>query len=376
MTGRAARFYVTSLILAFTITACTGTSASPAESDTAADSPSSAPESAADASAPESSADTSAAPTLSPEGESVEIRALTGFGENQPLYYDVINQFVEAVEAGANGRITFTVDGPDVVPITEQLTAVQTGVYDMVYTVGSFYSGVVPEGEALFFISGDSSCQEYRDAGALEAFQEAHIEKANAFMLACAGGGAHGATFLLTEPVSSIDEFEGMVFRGFGVYNIVLEELGASTVAMPAPEVYGAVETGVVDGSAYPNLGIVEQGLHEVLPYIVMPPWLPFRYGFFMNVDSFDEMPRDIQEYLQRVAWDLESQFDEYWVEQRDAEAVQLEELGVTEIFLPDDEHAHILDLVYDGLWGSIRELSPEHGPAMQEQFESVEPAP
>jgi TRAP-type C4-dicarboxylate transport system substrate-binding protein len=324
-------------------------------------------------SSPDASPSDGAAATLDPNGEPVTIKMLVAFADGS-VFNGPPELLVEELESRSGGRVTVEVDGPEVVPFTEGITAVGNRVYDIHYNVPLFHTGIVPEGEAIYFISGESSCQEYRDAGALDLYDQAHREKAGVFFLGCGGGGAHGATFILKEPIESIDEFQGMTFRGFGLYTRVLDVLGASSVAMAPGDIYNAIERGVVDGAAYPNLGIVEQALQEVAPYIVMPPYLPFRYGFYMNPDSFADLPEDVQTFLQETVWDLEDDFDQYWVEQRDAEAVQLEELGMEEVELAPEESDRLETIIVEELWKFIVESSPELGPQLQEAFEAVEP--
>ena len=355
---------VTAMILA----ACGGGTTSEAPSSAA----SVPPASAAPAGSDEPSASGEAVATLSPDGEPVTLQLLASWAEGS-VFAEPAERFVEEVEARSGGRVTIEYDGPDVVPFTEGMTALANGVYDIHYNVPLYHTGIVPAGEAIYFISGESSCQEYRDAGALDIYDEIHRETAGVMFLGCGGGGAHGATFLLQEPISTIDELEGLTFRGFGLYTRVLDVLGASSVAMPPGDVYGAIERGVIDGAAFPNLGIVEFGLHEVAPYLVMPPYLPFRYGFYMNPDSFDGLPADVQTFLQETLWDLEDEFDAYYVEQRDAEAIELAELGVEEVRLPQAESDRLETIIRDELWAFIEEAHPELGPQLREAFEAVE---
>lgn len=310
-------------------------------------------------------------PTLSPDGESVTINFLSAFAPGS-VFNGPQDLYIETVEENSGGRVSFNVDGPEVVPITEAITALSNRVYDVHYNVPLFHTGVVPAGEAIYFISGESSCQEYRDAGALDIYDEIHRETAGVFFLGCGGGGAHGATFLIKDPITSVDEFQGMTFRGFGLYTRVLDELGATSVALPPGDVYGALERGVIDGAAFPNLGIIEFALHEVTPYIVMPPYLPFRYAFYGNPDSFEALPEDVRTFMQDTLYALEDDFDAYWVEKRDAEAVQLEELGMEEVRLSGEESTRLETIIQEELWSFIVESSPL-GQQLRDAFEDIE---
>lgn len=351
------------ILTIFVLAACSGPAESPAAS---AAPPASA---AAQSEAPDPTGD--AKPSLA-EGEPVTLRLLASWAPGSVFAWPA-ERFVEEVEERSGGRITIEVDGPDVVPFTEGITALANGVYDIHYNVPLYHTGIVPAGEAIYFISGESSCAEYRDAGALDIYDQIHREAAGVMFLGCGGGGAHGATFLLKEPIESIDELSGTTFRGFGLYTRVLDVLGANSVAMPPGDVYGALERGVIDGAAYPNLGITEFGLHEVAPYLVMPPYLPFRYAFYANPSSFEALPGDVQTFLIDTLWGLEDEFNAYFAEARDAEAVKLADLGVEEVRLSAEESERLESIIRDELWAFIEESHPELGPQLHEAFEAVE---
>lgn len=312
--------------------------------------------------------------TLDPNGPKVTIRLLNAFPAGN-VFNGPPDLYVKTVEEKSGGRITFNVDGPEVVPYSEGIQALGNGVYDLHYNVPLFHTGTVPAGEAIYFISGNSSCQAYRDAGALDIYDQIHREQANVAFFACGGGGAHGATFLLKDPIEKIDDLKGKKLRGFGLYTRVLDKLGASSVALAPGDIYNAIERGVVDGAAFPNLGIIDYKLNEVAPYIVMPPYLPFRYAFYANPDWLAGLDADVRDFLLQTAYDLEPDFDAYWAAKRDAEAKVLTTTGgMTEIRLSQAESDRLRDIIYTELWSFIVQNSPDDlGSKLQTAFEAVE---
>lgn len=312
-------------------------------------------------------------PSLTADGTKVTLKLITPWAPDS-VFNGPLRLFTDTVKKTSNGRVTITQAGPDVVPPTDQLKAVANKVYDIQYTVPLYNTGAAPEGEAIYFISGKSSCAAYRTAGAFDAYDQAHRKGAGVMFLGCGGGGAHGATFLLKKSITSVDEFKGLKFRGFGLYTRVLDVLGATSVTLAAGDVYAALERGVVDGAAFPNLGLFEFGLTKVTPFIVMPPYLPFRYSYYMNPASFDGLPADIQKYLQNTIYALEGDSDKYWVSARDAEAAKLKDAGMKEINLSAAESKRLSDIINTELWKYIVEKSPTYGPQIKAAFEKVEP--
>jgi len=70
------------------------------------------------------------------------------------------------------------------------------------------------------------------------------------------------------EPLKSIEDIRGKRFRGVGASNDVITRLGGTAIPMAGPEVYTALERGVLDGvSGFDFLSAVAYKLHEIAPY-------------------------------------------------------------------------------------------------------------
>src|SRR3546814_13554955 len=55
------------------------------------------------------------------------------------------------------------------------------------------------------------------------------------------------APLITRTPIKSLDDIKGKRIRGYGVATDVIERLGGTAVPMAAPEVYTAMERGVLD---------------------------------------------------------------------------------------------------------------------------------
>jgi len=77
------------------------------------------------------------------------------------------------------------------------------------------------------------------------------------------------APLVTREPIKSLDDIRGKRFRGVGAANDVITRLGGTAIPMAAPEVYTALERGILDGvSGFDFLSAVAYKLHEIAPYI------------------------------------------------------------------------------------------------------------
>jgi len=71
------------------------------------------------------------------------------------------------------------------------------------------------------------------------------------------------------EPINSIEDLQGKRIRGYGVGTDVVESLGGRAIPMAAPEVYSALERGVIDGAfGFDFITAISYALHEAAPYI------------------------------------------------------------------------------------------------------------
>ncbi len=83
----------------------------------------------------------------------------------------------------------------------------------------------------------------------------------------------------------------------------MLKALGASPLSMPIPEVYQALQKGVVDGAVYPIEGNKAWRFAEVTKYSIACYPVAYSVGFFvvMNKKKWNELPNDIKKIIREV---------------------------------------------------------------------------
>jgi tripartite ATP-independent transporter DctP family solute receptor len=115
------------------------------------------------------------------------------------------------------------------------------------------------------------------------------------------------------------------------------QRYGASPVPMPFPELFGALEQGVVDGQENPLATIYQGSLHEVQRYLTLTNHIYSPVHLLFNKALFDSMPADLQQLLvdagREVALytrDLGAQNDAALVAQFEAAGVQVNEADIS----------------------------------------------
>jgi TRAP-type C4-dicarboxylate transport system substrate-binding protein len=104
------------------------------------------------------------------------------------------------------------------------------------------------------------------------------------------------------KPVLRLDQFKGLRLRvagGLDIQNI--QALGAAAIAMPLPEVYPALEKGVIDGGVYTFESASIFKYAEVTKYVMDVPICYAVHMIMMNRKVWDSLPANIQATLDEL---------------------------------------------------------------------------
>lgn len=106
------------------------------------------------------------------------------------------------------------------------------------------------------------------------------------------------------EPVTSPEEFSGKRIRV--MTNPLLSEtynaFGATPTPLPWGEVYGGLQTGLIDGQENPIFWIESGGLYEVSPNLIFTGHGWFTTAAMANKDFFDGLSADEQQLIRDAA--------------------------------------------------------------------------
>lgn len=212
-----------------------------------------------------------------------------------------VQPFFEMVEERSNGRIKFDyVGGPEAIPAANQGDAVSTGVIDISFSASGYYSEMVPE--VLAMGPSDLTYEEEIERGSIEYMSKFHEDKMNVKLLGRTGYGQFA--FFLKEPVATLEDFKGKKIRGHAIYTPLMESVGASVIAMPGEEIYGALEKGMIDGFGWANYGIHELGVYDLIKAKVNPPFNQMDIMTLVNLDTWNKLPADLQDIMKQAAVD------------------------------------------------------------------------
>jgi TRAP-type C4-dicarboxylate transport system substrate-binding protein len=110
---------------------------------------------------------------------------------------------------------------------------------------------------------------------------------------------------MVKKSVSTLENLKGMQIRTApGAMTKTFKALGAAPAAIPAPEVYNALERGMVDGCSFPFSATKIYKLHEVTRSHTIIDVGTSIAAVAMNLNQWNQMPPDIQKvFLDLSPW-------------------------------------------------------------------------
>jgi TRAP-type C4-dicarboxylate transport system substrate-binding protein len=306
----------------------------------------------------------------SPSGAEEVLKAVTAFPK--PLdFTQSFLRYVETVNAAGKGVVRIQVmGGPEVIPPPEQGDAVRRGVVDMQYGPGTYYLGTVPEVDAM--VGSNRTAVETRGNGGRDALDEAFEERLGAHLLGHFDTGIPFHIWTTKEPPRTADgglDLSGFKIRSQPIYREFFESLGITNVSIPVPEVYTALERGVVDGMGFPMVGIADLGWTKHLKYRIDPPFFQTDLVVIVNEARWESLSPEAKKILEEtaVAYEKES-YDYFQARQKELDA-KLRGEGMTVVTLDGDAAKKFLDGAYSTAWSRLAAKSPEAADKLKPLF-------
>jgi TRAP-type C4-dicarboxylate transport system substrate-binding protein len=131
--------------------------------------------------------------------------------------------------------------------------------------------------------------------------------------------------------VTSLEELKGMKIRFPSVtIQSYFEALGATPVSIPPPELFNAVNTGVIDGTSISPGYLVVSKLYEIMKYVSMAN--PISCGaniVLMSQKTWDRLPVDIQLIIEELNAKAKYQYLDAGLKEDIASIKSLKEAGM-----------------------------------------------
>lgn len=284
------------------------------------------------------------------------LRAIGFIPKNDPVLA-MANVWVNDVNAALAGqlRINF-VGGPEVVGRFQQTEAVRNDIVQVVFSPANDYQDRMPASGAL--VLSKLSPSEERKSGLYDFMVKEHAAKVGVRYL----GRVQVSPFYLwvkKEP-KTLEDLKGLKMRSGVLYDRLMRELGMIPVTINAPEVFTAIDSGVVDGFGWPVTGPLKRGWLSKVPFVIDLPFFPAsNVVALMSQKRWDALPKAAQDKLIEVTAAFEGRmvahYDKENIEEWKAIGDKVKKVKFTAA-----ENKKYLELAYDLEWKQLATRVPD----------------
>ena len=294
---------------------------------------------------------------LTAAAQEVTLRMVSAFPENQ-FYVKRTIEWVEKVNKEGKGTLQINfIGGPKAIPTFEVGKAVQSGVVDIGFSTGAFYTNVMPEAD--FLKLSETSAAEQRKNGGYELINKIWAEKANMRYLAKVVEFTPFHIYL-TKKIDKPD-LTGLKIRITPVYREFFQAMNASVMTTAPGEVYTALERGVIDGYGWPIHALFDLNWQEKTKFRVDPGFYNAEVSLVMNLPKYKGLPAKAREYLDRQALAYEQQND-FWKSYNQNEAKRQADAGIQTITFDAVTTKAYSDKAKEIGWAAAIKASPQYG--------------
>lgn len=284
------------------------------------------------------------------------LRAISFIPKNDPVLA-MANVWVNEVNGKLNGKLRINyIGGPEVITRFQQVEALRTGVIDIIFPPSGDYQDQVPTSPA--FVLSKLSPSEERKSGFYDFMVEEHAKKLNARYI----GRVQVSPFYLwtkKEP-KTLADLNGLKMRSGVLYDRLMREFGMVPVTINAPEVYTALQSGIVDGFGWPVTGPLKRGWLDSTKYVIdLPFYSASNVVALMNLDKWNALPRETQDALIKLTADFELRMVKHFGDEQDNEWKAIGD-KVKKVKFSDAENKRYLDTAYDVEWKALQDRAPD----------------
>ncbi len=281
-------------------------------------------------------------------------------------------RIAEQITRITDGEITVQFQEPGgIVPALEAFDAVGTGAVEAAWSTPGYWAGRVPALQFMGSVPFGPETGEYLAwffyGGGQELMDELY-EPHNIKSIMCGVLAPEGAGWF-REPIESVDDFQGLTMRFFGLGAKVMEKMGASTQLLAGGDIFPALELGTIDAAEFSMPAIdLNLGFYQVAQHYYLPGWhqQSTLFDLMINLDLWESLDEETQFKIETVCQaNLLHGFVEGEAIQFDALA-ELEERGVT-IHTFSDEILEALEAA----WQDVIEEESAADPDFARVYES-----
>lgn len=287
------------------------------------------------------------------------LRIITAYPKQHNFNKPLLALIDEVNKEGAGKVKLQLIGGPEALPSGEMLQALSNGIVDIFYGSTNLFIGEIPEAAALN--GSNQSAMDLRENGALDLLSKSFEERLNSKYLGYYGSGYTFYIYLLDEPKRTASggvDLAGWKIRGGAPYQTLLDRQDAVMISLFAPDMYSAMERGVIDGMVWTSVSIAAEGWDAFIKYRIKPNFWQGDISLVSNLAKWNGLTGEQQAFLTEKIAKYERIAHENYAGQAAADEARLKAAGMQDILLEGEAKKEYqmapVDLFWDGLKKNI----------------------
>ncbi len=313
-------------------------------------------------------ATTSAPATTTAAGNATVLRLAVPWPPGDPVTVNIQN-FADAFNAQAKGYKIELHPGEQLVKMNDSVDALRTGAVEMGgWPIGAFGSmDPIFAGAELPFLANNAEADAAITAATMPLYADVMKKKFNSqpvFTFTCLG-----LDMISTKQVKTQADWKGMLVQSVSPQSAkFIELLGGSSVPMPFADGYQGLQKKTIEGSMQSSSMMIMFKMNEVAKYVIRGYLIPASLGVFVNMDTFNKMPKDQQDLLLKCGLDAQKKTNDYFIKVAADNTKSLTDMGLTVYTLPKAER----DAWKTTIWPYTEELLNKMGADTAAKFKAA----
>jgi TRAP-type C4-dicarboxylate transport system substrate-binding protein len=268
------------------------------------------------------------------------LRAIGFIPKNDPVLA-MANTWANDVNKALAGKVRVNfVGGPEVIGRYQQGEAVRNGVIDIIFTPTTDHQ------------------DHERKSGFYALILDEMEKKLGARYL----GRVQVSPFYLwvkREP-KTLADLKGLKMRTGVLYDRMMREFGMVPVNINAPEVFTAIDSGVVDGFGWPATGPLKRGWLNKVGFVIDLPFFPAsNVVALMSLKKWQALPKGTQDMLIETTAAFEPRMVAHFDKENEEEWKAIGD-KVKKVKFSEAENKRYLDAAYELEWQQLEKRVPD----------------
>ncbi len=246
-----------------------------------------------------------ATPNLASAQPRIRWRCPGSFPKSLDTLWGTQEHIARRVAEMTDGAFQITPFGPgEVVPALQVMDAVGAGTVECGYTSAYYYLGKDPSLAIAtclpFGMNGRQLWSWLQHGGGKDSLREVYADQGVVAIPAGNTGAQMGGWF--RKEIKSVADLQGLKFRIAGYGGSVLQKLGVVAQQIGGPDIYPALERGVIDGAEWVGPYDDEKlGFQRVAQYYYYPGWWEYApsIDLMINRNAYEQLPAQYKAVLE-----------------------------------------------------------------------------